>query len=162
MCASFTSASPLPKSLIDLSESTAGVRMSFCHTFVPFVPLEMSPHGQIWSDIFLGPVPGTSHSAFQFLAVLSVVFITPDPSLVISHLVKQAQNWSWLGYFSCVGDVLQLQSSALCGWHTPDGETQRITLTCPLSLQPCLSPSASLALSHRMGEPFPRLCCFMC
>lgn len=51
----------------------------------------------------------------------SVVFITPDPSLVISHLVKQAQNWSWLCSLGSVCDVFQIQLSGPWAWQTPEG-----------------------------------------
>lgn len=106
-------------------------------------------HGQTSWDLLLCSAlsqPSLFLSAFQPPpAVLSVVFITPDPSLVISHLVEQAHNWSWLGHFSCVGDVLQLQSSAYWSRHTPDGETWHITLTCPLFYQHSFAPALSLS-----------------
>lgn len=45
-CASFTSSSPVPRSLIDLRESTPGVRVGFCHLFSSALSwLNLSPYG---------------------------------------------------------------------------------------------------------------------
>jgi len=45
-CASFTSSSPVPQSLIDLWESTPGVRVGFCHLFLSSSSLlNLSPYG---------------------------------------------------------------------------------------------------------------------
>lgn len=46
LCVSFTSSSPVPRSLIDLCESTPGVRVGFCHLFSSSLSqLNLSPYG---------------------------------------------------------------------------------------------------------------------
>lgn len=145
-----------------LHQGLANVPLHLCHSCHPSCislnPLlgvradllsDLCLHGQTSWDLLFSTAlsrPSRSLSAFQPpSALLSVVFITPDPSLVISHLAEQAHNWSWLGHFSCWGDALQLQSSAYWSRHTPDGETRHITLTCPLFHQHSLALALSLS-----------------
>lgn len=101
----------LNRSLWIYSWCQSGLLSSLFVLFVPseFISLRTEP----------APLPAGQVSC-RSLAT-SVVFITPDPSLVISHLVKQAQNWSWLCSFGSVCDVFQIQLSAPWAWQTPEG-----------------------------------------
>ena len=45
------------------------------------------------------------------MCLLTALFITLDPSLVISHLVKQPRDWTWLSCNTSRAHMLHIQST---------------------------------------------------
>lgn len=121
-------------------------RVGFCHLFSSSLSrLNLSPYG------LSHPLPAGQVSCRS--PATSVVFITPDPSLVISHLVKQAQNWSWLCSLGSVCDVFQIQLSGPWAWQTPEGrnsacQSHLSTDWVALSLFLSFTPVGPKAFSH--------------